>query len=195
MGKLTFRNFLAGNHYHVIIRGNNKQEIFLNDSDRRRLVLRLEEYSGKYNIKILCYALMPNHVHLLLRQDGEISISKFMQAINTGYTMYFNLKHNRSGHLFQGRFHSTLVDSDEYLIQLSRYIHLNPIKAGLTKRIDGYPWSSYLEYVGRRQTTFVETDFILSYFSKKNRQQDYKTFVKAGSYGETSEELQPYTLE
>ncbi len=197
MGKLTIRNFANGNYYHIITRGNNQQKVFFNDSDRKRFLLKLEEYSEKYNVTILCFVLMPNHVHLLLRQNTDVPISKFMQALNTSCTMYFNLKYKRSGHLFQGRFHSILVDKDEYLIQLSRYIHLNPVKAGLGKTVGNYTWSSYLDYVGEQHREFVETKFILGYFSKKNSQKDYEEFVKTGLTKEEypGPELRSYTLE
>lgn len=131
--------------YHVVSRGVGQQLIFESDADRRRyldsLGLLLEETGGE----LLAWCLMDNHVHLLIRQGiGELSST--MRRLNSGYALYFNLVHGRSGHLFQGRFSSEAVDTDEYLMTVVRYIHHNPRIAGITSGTS-YGWSSYDAYI------------------------------------------------
>ena len=122
---------------------------------------------------------MPNHIHLLVHQESETPISKFMQTLNTAYSMYFNLKHRHIGHLFQGKFKYVLVETDEYLVHLSRYIHLNPASAGIVKKPEDYQWSSYNHYLNIDKLEFIEEKPILSYFSSKNLLDDYKDFVES----------------
>src|SRR3989344_2860072 len=172
------RDFTPNCFYHLISRGNNGQPIFLHRRDYFRYLYCLEKYSNKFLIKVLSYCLMPNHVHLLIQQGSENTVSEFMQALNTAYTMYFNLRHSKKGHLFQGPFRHIMIGSDEYLIHLSRYIHLNPSSAGLAKKPDNYPWSSYRYYIGIDKLNFVDEAQILSYFSKKDPIGDYKEFVE-----------------
>lgn len=189
------RRYLKNNFYHVGARGNNQQKIFLRKEDRERFLRRLEEYSSKYRVEIVAYALMDNHVHLLTKQISDLPISKFMQALTIGYTMYFNLKYKRSGHLFQGRFHFTLVDSDEYLMHVSRYIHLNPVAANVVKKTENYIWSSYKEYLNLRNTPWVKSEYVLGFFKKINPFKDYKDFVEAQIPEAIERNLLKYTLE
>lgn len=189
------RIYLKGNFYHVVTRGNNQQTVFLQDQDFQRYLLRIEEYVEKYSTEAVAYALMKNHIHLLLRQPSDLPISKFMQALTIGYTMYFNLKYKRTGHLFQGRFHFSLIDSDEYLVHLSRYIHLNPIAIKIVERAEDYPWSSYRDYLGLHQTPWVKSNYILNFFKKSDPQKDYKEFVESQIPESIERTLQKYTLE
>lgn len=130
--------------YHVVSRGVGQQLIFESDADRRRYLDSLELLLGETGGSLLAWCLMDNHVHLLVRQDiGELS--GVMRRLNSGYALYFNLVHGRSGHLFQGRFDSEVVDTDEYLMTVVRYIHHNPRKAGMTPG-NSYEWSSYDAY-------------------------------------------------
>ena len=142
--------------YHVMARGNGKQAIFLNDRDRTRFLSQLSEQVIKHGIRLYQYCLMDNHFHLLV-ETPQANISRFMQAFSTAYTMYFNKKHERVGHLFQGRFVSKLVQGNEYLLRLSRYIHLNPIEtldaenmpfADQMEVLQNFRWSSYPAYIG-----------------------------------------------
>jgi len=137
-----------GGVYHVICRGNNRERIFRDDSDRERYLRLLRDYRNRWNIVIHAYVLMPNHAHLLIETPSR-PLSEFMRGLNTAYTMGFNRRHGRVGHVFQGRYKSHLVEKDAYLLELTRYIHLNPVRAGLVDRPERYPWSSYPEFIGR----------------------------------------------
>ena len=141
----------------------------------------------RYCISVIAYCLMPNHYHFLLRQDSEISISKCIQAIFNSYTKAFNCMFSRSGTLFEGRFKSVHVDSDEYLIHLCRYIHRNPIdtRQPLVKQISAWKYSNYLEWIGRRKGELIDNDFIKIYFPNREKYQEFildyipsKTFSK-----------------
>ena len=117
---------------------------------------------------------MPNHFHFLLRQKTDDGLSKFVGDLLNSYTKYFNIKNDRVGPLFQGRFRAVLIDNDEQLVHVSRYIHLNPLIANLVSDIESYPWSSYRDYLGLGNNTFVKTAEILDLFKSK---EDYKQFV------------------
>lgn len=171
------RDFFEDGVYHLITRGNNKQNIFLYKKDYLRYLHYLNKYSQKFSIKIFAYCLMPNHTHLLVRQSNT-AISTFMQAINTAFAKYFNVRHSQVGHLFQGPFRHVPVDTDEYLLHLSRYIHLNPSSAGLVRKPEDYAWSSYRHYFGLEKIPFVDEKPILSYYSKDKTNQ-YKKFVES----------------
>lgn len=127
---------------------------------------------------------MPNHYHLLVKQNGDETISSFIHKLEVAYAMYFNKRYERVGHLFQGRFGAKLIETDEYLLHLSRYIHQNPLEIlefqnPPSKTLIDYPWSSYPTYIGRASNNLVDTSFILSYFSKTSPAQDYFSFVEA----------------
>jgi len=150
------RVLLAGGIYHVTCRGNERSEIFVDNRDRERFLLRLAESAEVFQVRIHLYCLMSNHVHLLVETPLG-NLDRFMGSVLTGYTVYFNLRHDRSGHLMQGRYGAQLVAGDEYLLKLGRYIHLNPVQIkkwanrSISERIcqlRAYPWSSYLEYAG-----------------------------------------------
>lgn len=170
----------AGAYYHVINRGNNKENIFLNDRDREKFIEYLGKASERFSIVIHTYCLMSNHFHLLV-ETPEPNLSAAMQWINVSYATYFNRKRGRHGHLFQGRFKAILIDADEYLKQLSRYIHLNAVRAKIVSAPSEYKWSSYSYYIGKRKAPeFIETDWILSNFGKikKEAKRNYKAFVE-----------------
>ncbi len=182
--------------YHIYNRGNRKGDIFLNPKDYQRFMKRLKEYKQLFNIELLCYCLMPNHFHMLLLQHEEEEITKLMLRLCTSYSKYFNIKHELVGRLFQARFRAKIVETDEYLLHLSRYIHLNPLSADLEDldllgstpgvergdvhgRIVHYPWSSYPEYFTDRDQ-LCNTKPILDYFSKTHPQLSYQSFVEDG---------------
>ena len=170
------RFFQKDYYYHLINRGNN-QDIFLFKRDYKRFTSKLEYYSKKFLISIVAYALIPNHIHLLVKQGSEGTVSKFMQSLTTSYAAYFNNKHHRTGHLFQGRFKHIVVETDGYLVHLSRYIHLNPSSARLVSKPENYPWSSYRCYLDLEETNFINKKPILDYFSIKDKVMDYREFV------------------
>lgn len=182
--------------YHIYNRGNRKAEIFLEDWDKKRFLERLKFYKDKFRITLLVYCLMPNHFHLLARQDSEEPVSRFMLSFLTSYAKYFNTRYELVGRLFQQRFQSKIIDEEEYLLELSRYIHRNPLEiipSGGVK-LQGYRWSSYPEYLGIRVSpNFVGTKTILSYFSQKNPEKDYQAFVEEKEVDLNP--LLPYLLE
>lgn len=161
MKKPTQKISYQGGYFHVYNRGNRKQDIFLEDVDYIGYLARLREYKDKRKISIICYCLMPNHFHLLLRQDSEIPIFSFLQSLHTSYSMYFNNKYDKVGHLFQGAFKQKEIDKDEYLLHLSSYIHLNPLSAGLVSKLEDYQWSSYPDYIGAREGTLCDKEVIM----------------------------------
>jgi putative transposase len=181
----------SGAIYHVTIRGNGRRNIFGDDRDRERFLLRLAESVKTYGIRLYLFCLMSNHVHLLLETPSP-NLSRFMQSLETGYTVYFNLRRRTSGHLFQGRFKAKLVEGDDYLLKLSRYVHLNPVCIGrhgklhLKERVEYlrcYEWSSYRGYAGlAEKLDYLTYGPVLSVMgSKRSRQQkDYRQFVEAG---------------
>ena len=150
-----------GAHYHIYNRGNNKQKIFLNNDDHIFYLNKIREYKEKYNVTILCYCLMPNHMHLALLQNTEVPISKFVLSLHTSYSMYFNRKYDKTGHLFQGRFGQKIIDKDKYLLQVTSYIHFNPLKNGLVKNLKDYQWSSYPDYINLREGTLCDKELVL----------------------------------
>jgi len=148
-------------------------------------------HSGRYLVDILCFCLMPNHYHLLLKQLVDGGISKFMQRVNTAYTNFFNLKNNRSGSLFEGRYKYKIITSDEYLLYLSQYIHLNPIKLidpdwkikGVSDWkqsntfLETYKWSSYKDYIGIKNfPSIIKQDFLMEYYRTP---EEYKKFINS----------------
>lgn len=178
--------FTAQGFYHIYNRGHNKQTIFYDAKDYRRYIKRLGEYINKHKITLLAYCLMPNHLHLLLRQDSDELIDKFIHRLHTAYTMYFNKKYEKVGAVFQGRFKAKLIDTDEYLLHVSRYIHINPVELfyaqgpALRSDLMDYPWSSYGEYVESRLKPLCNPSIILNYFSKSplRGKTTYRSFVE-----------------
>lgn len=168
-----------GAFYHITSRGNERKEIFKKDSDREKLLSYFETATERYKAVIHVYCLMSNHYHLLLETPLG-NLSQIMRHINGAYTIYFNKKYQRSGHLFQGRYKAIVVDKDEYAVELSRYIHLNPVRAGIVNDPGGYRWSSHKHYIEKgKGPEWLFTDFILGYFGRDvhNAQKNYSRFV------------------
>lgn len=169
-----------GAFYHVINRGNNQEKIFKNNRDKEKFLEYLEKANERFSIIIHTYCLMSNHFHLLV-ETPEPNLSVAMQWINVSYATYFNRKRGRHGHLFQGRFKAILIDADKYLKHLSRYIHLNPVRAKIVINPAEYNWSSYPAFIGKQtKPHFLETDWLLSIFGKnrKESKRNYKDFVE-----------------
>lgn len=143
----------TGEYMHIIVRGNGKQILFEDSSDREKYLYLLKKYAGETEISILAYCLMDNHVHLLVR-DTDSSCAVFMKKIGVGYANYYNKKYERTGHLFQDRYKSEIVTDDVYLLSVYRYILNNPEKAGIC-RAESYPWSSYREYNSEKGVTDI----------------------------------------
>jgi len=155
-----------GAFYHIVQRGNERREIFVTDQDRAKFYDYIAVMHSRYKINIHTYSLMGNHYHLIMETE-EANLSRAMHCLNTSYTVYFNKKRKRAGHLFQGRYKAILVEADEYLHHLSRYIHLNPVKAGLVKNAREYPHSSLNYFMSEiKSPKWLNTNFILSMFDK-----------------------------
>jgi putative transposase len=153
--------------YHIILRGTNKQEIFHDEEDNKRFIETLEKYKTISNLKVYGWCLMGNHLHLLIGQ-GKEELSVTMKRIGVSYAWYYNWKYKSTGHLFQDRYKSENVDNDEYLLTVIRYIHQNPIKAGIAKRVSDWKWSSCREYYGYEvyPTRLLDCTLILEMFSE-----------------------------
>lgn len=166
-----------GAFYHVIVRGNQKQNIFLDDEDRSEYLDRLRHYKEERGFVLYAYVLMSNHVHLLI-ETQKTPLSKIMQLLNFTYTRHFNRRYGQTGHLFQGRYKSLLCDRDEYLLGLVRYIHLNPVRAGVVTFPHEYPWSSHRAYLGKGDA-MVDIDGVLRLFSEEApaARKRYREFV------------------
>lgn len=168
--------------YHVTARGNERKDIFSSETDFKKFLEYLREAKRKFNINFHCYVLMSNHYHLII-ETPESNLSRVMHYINGSYTTYINVKRKRSGHLFQGRYKSILVDKDNYLLELSRYIHLNPVRAELVEKPEEYRYSSYRLYTSHRKDNLVTSELILSLTGRNsvNERRAYQCFVEAAT--------------
>lgn len=170
-----------GAFYHITSRGNERKAVYKSQRDREKFLSYLESATERYGAVIHVYCLMDNHYHLLLETPSG-NLSQIMHHINGAYTTYFNTKRERAGHLFQGRYKAILIDVDEYAKELSRYIHLNPVRAGIAENPEEYEWSSCQYYtVKRKAPEWLERDLILSYFGKKpiTARKRYRGFVRS----------------
>lgn len=210
--KNSVKLYIENGHYHVYNRGVEKRIVFLDDRDYKMFLHFLKFYldpeekidhdTGIPNrmsladeISLLAYCLMPNHFHLLVKQTKKDGLTKFMRRISTNYVMYFNKRYQRVGPLFQGIYKAVLIDTDDLLLHVNRYIHRNPVElsGGINpiSALTDYPYASYGDYVGIRHTRWVQTQPILSYFGKnKNKTflarklRSYKAFVQFDDEGQ-----------
>ena len=172
----------AGAIYHVTSRGDRREVIYDDDSDRTQWLETLAKVCSRFNWRVHAYCLMDNHYHLVL-ETIEGNLSKGMRQLNGVYTQYYNRRHDRAGHVFQGRYKAILVDKEAYLLELSRYVVLNPVRAGMVNEVIDWPWSSYPAVVGRSPSPdWLASDAILSHFGKqrKRTRAKYIDFVRAG---------------
>lgn len=182
-----------GGLYHVTSRGDGQEDIYLSDDDRLLWLALFAEVCQRFNWICHAYCLMSNHYHLLI-ETPDANLSRGMRHLNGVYTQRFNVAHARVGHVFQGRFKAIVVDRDAYLLELSRYVVLNPVRAHMVAHASDWPWSSYLAMVGQvAQPVWLNTDWVLSQFGANDadRVQAYTRFVDAGA-GQTGiwEQLQ-----
>lgn len=155
----------ASGVYHVMLRGINKQKIFYDVEDCRRFLDSLRRYKTVCGYEIFAYCLMPNHIHLLIR-EGKESIGQALKRISSSYVYWYNIKYERVGHLFQNRFKSEAVEDEVYFLTVLRYIIQNPMKAGIEKAPGKYPWSSYHSYAGN-DDNLTDSDFALEMFCSR----------------------------
>ena len=195
--KNRIKTYIENGYYHIYNRGVEKRLIFQDREDYTKFLYLLkvylsppEELRKEYpllkihivhnnlfgEIDLLAFCLMPNHFHLLVKQKSKRAITRLMKQILTAYSMYFNKRHERVGPLFQERYKASLVDSDEYILHLSRYIHLNPIARGVS--LDEFDWSSYLYYLGKRHAPWININIIKEYFNDSKKGFSYKEFVE-----------------
>lgn len=167
--------------YHVILRGNAGDPIFFDDRDRYRLSLILQYAVEKFGCRIHGFCLMTNHLHLVL-QVGDIPLSRIMQNISLRYTKWINFTQSRTGHIFQGRFKALLIDADAYLLELVRYVHLNPVRVEMVAAPEDHPWSGHRGYLGSETLPWLSTEWVLSMLAQglDNARRDYRMFVAEG---------------
>lgn len=184
---------IAGLLYHVIGRGVEHRQIFMDDEDRSRFITRFSDLLQETDTQCYAWALLPNHFHILLRPTRE-KLSYFMRRLLTGYAVGFNLRHGRSGHLFQNRYKSLICEEETYLLELIRYIHLNPLRAGMVNdllELARYPWSGHSILLGGKQMAGQVTDDILLRFGKQRKKatRKYIEFMADGVDQERRDEL------
>jgi REP-associated tyrosine transposase len=170
------RLFAPGVLYHVIVRGNQRQKTFTSDSDYQAYLERLAKYRRQFGYTIYAYCLMSNHVHLLV-QSSATPLAKFMQGLQQSFTQYFNRRHKKSGHLFEGRYKAIVCQEDPYLLELIRYIHLNPVRAGIVNAAEKYEYSGHHAYVRSKATEIIEPARVLRMLGGSR---GYQKFVQEG---------------
>lgn len=180
----TARIDAPGALHHIMVRGIEQRKIFIDDIDRNNFLDRLGKIVSETETKCFAWALIPNHLHLLLR-TGAYPLSTVMRRLLTGHAIYFNRRHGRSGHLFQNRYKSILCQEDTYLLELVRYLHLNPIRAGQVVDIatlDTYPFCGHSVIMGKKERAWQDDAYVLSLFHKKiaTARSLYKAFVLKG---------------
>ncbi|WP_027623913.1 transposase [Clostridium lundense] len=165
---------------HVIARGNRRNDIFKELTDYKLYLSYLKEameyYKNKYYI--IAYVLMTNHVHILIETTDK-DVSDFVKRVHSRYASNFNEKYNYVGHLFQGRYRGELIQDHSYMLEVSRYIHLNPVRANMVRRPEEYKWSSYNMYIGEKRENIISSDRVFSYFQQDNKRELYKRFVES----------------
>jgi putative transposase len=163
-----------GMYYHIFNRGAGKETIFCEETNFLFAIEKIKVYSLANNLSMIAYCLMPNHYHFLIRQDGETSAGKLPQYVFNSYTKAYNKKYGHSGTLFEGRFHSKAVKTNNHLIHLCRYIHGNPVKDGMVADPEDWPYSNYLEWIGKRDGDLVDREFIENQFDTGD---EYRKFL------------------
>jgi len=175
------RIHFTGALYHVISRGNRRQGIFRDEKDLRRFLAYLSDCKTRFSFHLYAYALMKNHVHLLVEVE-KVPLSRVMQSLLFRYTQYFNRRYGEVGHLFQGRYKAIVCDKDAYLLELVRYVHLNPVRARIAKKPEDYVWTGHLSYLSRRGEGLIDGDFVLDQFGDRRSlaRRRYREFVWEG---------------
>lgn len=173
-----------GTLHHVIVRGIEKKEIVKDDIDRRQFIDRMGRLASESKTAIYAWSLMTNHAHILLR-SGPKGLPSLMRRLLTGYAIAFNKRHGRHGHLFQNRYKSIICEEDSYFMELVRYIHLNPLRAGLVKSLaslDQYPWCGHASLMGRERDGWHHSEYVLSWFGKNvgSARRAYQEYMKEG---------------
>lgn len=166
--------------YHITTRGNHRNNIFKDEEDFQVYLTVMEEgliYYSHLNYELIAYCLMDNHVHLIIK-TGKEPLTKIMRRINSIYTRYFNKKYNYIGHLFQAKYFAEIIADDKQILETSRYIHLNPVKAKMVHRPEEYKWSSYTMFIAEKKSRLINPEIVLSYFKYSDSHRLYKEFVE-----------------
>jgi REP element-mobilizing transposase RayT len=176
------RLHVEGGVYHVILRGNGGQNIFFSIADRRFFYGLIAEGCRRFGYRVHGFCLMRNHVHLIV-EVGATPLSRPMQNLSFRYGRWINRREGRTGHVFQGRFRALLFEADRYLLELVRYVHLNPVRAALVEAAEDYPWSGHRAYLGLENLPWLTTDRVLSQFDRREAgaRAHYRAFVRGGS--------------
>ncbi|HEX5161086.1 MAG TPA: transposase [Steroidobacteraceae bacterium] len=184
------RIHVAGGFYHATLRGNHRQNIFRHDGERTLLKTIVTRAIDRYQARVHAYCWMSNHIHLLV-QVGEIPLGRVMQKIASEYARAFQQNLDTTGHLFENRYHATMVDTDAYLLEVVRYVHQNPVRAGLTARVGQYRWSSHAAYAGSSSEPWVTTNFALGLLAADRRRAvvRYRAFVDEMPAADVAKEL------
>jgi len=183
--------FAQGQYYHIYNRGAGRAQIFFEETNYSYLVRLLHRYTEPYHIAVIAYCLMPNHYHLILRQDGEKPLSAFINVVFNAYVQAVNRQQGRTGALFEGRFRHIEIGDEGYLIHLCRYVHLNPVQAGLVAIPERWPYSDYMEWIGKRPRQGDKT-IIQEYFPLAGA---YRKFVAEYQHEREQERLRAYLLD
>ena len=182
---------LAGYPHHVILRGNNRQAIFMDSADFQRMLALLQNHAKERDVQVHSYVLMSNHLHLLLTPLQNDSLPKMMQAVGRSYVLYFNKRHGRSGTLWEGRYRSSLIQTERYFLSCMAYIDLNPVRAGMVAHAADYGWSSHGQYIGRQNEAWLTPHPL--YWDMGNtpfaREAAYAAMVQAGVNQEQQQAL------
>lgn len=187
---------VPGYPHHVIQRGNNRQPIFMTDADRRVLLSLWAEYAEKFQVSVHAYVLMSNHFHLLATPQTERGLPQMMQAVGRRYVRHFNDTHGRTGTLWEGRYRSTLVEQDRYLLTCMAYIDLNPVRAGMVERARDHIWSSHGHYIGLQQDRLITPHPLVWGLGNTpfSREAAYAELVQGGPSAEDTRALTDATL-
>jgi putative transposase len=178
----------VGYPHHIVQRGNNREKVFLDRGDYERYLSFLSKYSEEKEAAVLAYCLMPNHIHLLVRPSEVEALPKMMQGITLCYSKYFNGENGRTGRLWECRYHSTVVDGDSYLWTVSKYIENNPVRAGIVKRPEDYPYSSAKAHLlGRKDPLLKELLF------DKSELDEYRRFIRSEEDKKIIDEIRKQT--
>jgi putative transposase len=187
---------LPGYPHHIILRGNNRQSIFEDASDQQRMLHLLQTHSQAQSVDVHAYVLMGNHLHLLVTPQADKALPRMMQAVGRAYVLYFNQRHGRSGTLWEGRYRSTLIQTERYFLACMAYIDLNPVRAGLVAQAVDFPWSSHAHYIGTRQDAWLTPHAL--YWALGNtpfaREAAYAALVQAGIQAKQQQALTDATL-
>src|SRR5262245_26613145 len=172
---------IEGGLYHVLTRGNNRQTIFRSPDDYQKFLSLLRVQKSQLPFFLYAYCLMSNHVHLLIERQAD-AIGRIMHRLLTGYSQYYNRRYQKVGHLLQGRHKAILCQSETYLAELVRYIHLNPVRAKMVSRPEDYEYSSHRQYLGLAAAGIVDVDPVLRHFGarKEIARQEFRRFVMVG---------------